>query len=251
MSGTMSAYRGSLDAYYQIEQSDGSFGPVKPAGNLVDFSIIPESEELEVISTANADYGQAADSMIDAKPTKVQYSCNRFDRDGLGVVFMGSVTARTAVSSTVTAEAHTVSMGDMIKLDNEGVSSVVVQDATDTTTYDLGDDYEITDAALGIIKVLEDGDISDADVLHISYTVDEETGYEIAGGTDSSKVIKIWGRGVNRFNNKECLVLIPRMPIKPGGNFSLVGTDAATIQYDGTINVPSDGSAPYTIIVED
>lgn len=251
MSKTVSGYRGSLDAYYQIMNSDGTFGPVKPAGNLVDFSIEPASEELEIIDTGNANYGQAADSMIDAKPTKVAYSVNRFNTDGLGLAFMGPVTKRDAASASVTDEEHTASIGDMIKLDALDVSAVVVKNQAADTTYVLDTDYTIVDAGLGIIKPVDGGGIVDDAVLKISYTKDAETGSIIAGGTDSSKIIKLWGRGVNRFNNKRVLVMIPRLPIKPGGNFSLVGTDAATVAYDGTINVPTDGSAPYSIIVED
>lgn len=251
MSKAVSAYRGSLDAYYRIINSDGSYGPAKPTGNLVDFSIVPNAEELEVISTQNATYGQAADSMVDAQPTTVSFTVNRFNADGLGLAFMGPVSSRTGASSDITAEEHTVSMGDMIKLNNLDVSAVVVKDETDTTTYVLDTDYTIVDAALGLIEPVDGGDISDADVLHIDYTVDAESGYLIDGGTDSSKYIHLFGRGINRFDNKRTLVDIPRLSIRPGGNFSLVGTDAATVQFDGTINVPSDDSSPYTIIVEE
>lgn len=250
MAKIMSAFRGSLDLYYQVENSDGSFGPLHPAGNVTNFDIVPEAEELEVISTSNASYGQAADSMIDAKPTKFSFTVNRFDIDSWAMAFMGEMVARDAVAAPVAAEAHTVSYGDLIKLANLDVSLVVVKDVTDAVTYDLTDDYLIIDAALGIIQVVETGAISDGDVLHIAYTKGAESGWLLSGGTKSSKFIKVFGRGVNRFNNKRSIVTIPRGSVKPGGNFSLVGTDAASIQFDGTINVPTDGSAPFTIVAE-
>ncbi len=250
MSKTMSAFRGSLDLYYQVENSDGSFGPAHSAGNVTNFDITPDAEELEVVSTGNADYGQAADSMIDAKPTKFSFTVNRFNLDNWAMAFMGDYAARTAAQGSVVDEAHTVSMGDMIKLAGLDVSAVVVKDATGVTTYDLTDDYLIVDAALGIIKPVEGGAISDGDVLHISYNTAAETGFLLSGGTKSSKFIKLFGRGVNRFNNKRSIVSIPRGSVKPGGNFSMVGTDAASIQFDGTINVPTDGSAPFTIVTD-
>lgn len=250
MSKTMSAFRGSLDLYYQVENADGSFGPLHPAGNVTNFDIVPEAEELEVIDTGNSYYGQSADSMIDAKPTKSSFSVNRFNLDNWAMAFMGDYAARTAVETSVADEEQTASLGDMIKLAGLDVSAIVVKDETDTTTYVLNTDYEIVDAALGIIKPVVDGSIGDGDVLHISYTKAAETGWLLSGGTKSSKFIKLFGRGINRFNNKRSIVTIPRASVKPGGNFSLVGTDAASIQFDLTINVPTDGSAPFTIVAD-
>lgn len=251
MSKTMSAFRGSLDLYYQVENSDGTFGPVHSAGNVTNFDITPDAEELEVVSTGNSDYGQAADSMIDAKPTKFSFAVNRFNIDNWAMAFMGDYAARSEASANISGEAQTVSMGDMIKLEGLDVSAVVVKDETDVTTYTLTDDYLIVDAALGIIKPVDGGAISDGDVLHISYTTALETGFLLSGGTQSSKFIKMFGRGINRFNNKRAIVTIPRGSVKPGGNFSMVGTDAASIQFDGTINVPTDGGTPFTIITDD
>ena len=250
MSKTMSAYRGSLDLYYQVEDSNGDFGQIFSAGNVTDFEIIPEAEELEVISTGNSDYGQAADSMIDAKPTKASFSINRMNIDNWAVAFMGAIAARSATSSPVADEEVTAIAGGISKLANLDVSSVVVKDETDTTTYVLDTDYEIVDAALGLIKTLSTGSIGDGDTLHVSYTKDAETGFDLSGGTASSKFLRVWGRGINRFNNKRCLVKIPRASVRPGGNFSLVGTDPASTQFDMTINVPTDGSAPFTIITD-
>ena len=249
MSKQMNAFRGSLDLYYQVENSDGSFGPLHSAGNVTNFDITPDSEILEVISTGNADYGQAADSMVDAKPTKFSFSVNRFNIDNWAMAFMGDYAARSAASAPVVDEAHTVSMGDMIKLAGLDVSAVVVKDETGVTTYVLNTDYQIVDAALGIIKPIG-STIETGDVLHISYTKGAETGFLLSGGTKSSYFLKLVGRGVNRFNNKRSIVTIPRGSVKPGGNFSMVSTEAGSIQFDGTINVPTDGSAPFTIVTD-
>ncbi|SDP69722.1 phage tail tube protein [Desulforhopalus singaporensis] len=253
MSKQMQGYRGSLDLYYQVEDSNGNFGEVFPAGNVTDFQIIPDAEELEIISTGNADYGQAADTMIDAKPTKCSFSVNRFNIDTLANAFMGSYAARTASAGTVDAgdpEDVTAYSDGISRLNHIDISNLVIKDETDTTTYVLDTDYEIVDAKLGLIKVLSTGSISGGDTLHASYSYAAESGYLLSGGTSSSRFLKMWGRGVNRFNNKESRVEIPRGSIKPNGNFSMVGNEAATVGFDVTINVPTDGSAPFTIITD-
>ncbi len=251
MSKSMSAFRGSLDLFYQVEASDGSFGPTFAAGNVTDFSISPDAEELEIIDTGNANYGQAADAMIDAKPTKFSFGVNRFNIDNWDVAFMGSHAARSAAQANVTDEAVVVTLGEMSKLAGLDISAVVIQDDSDTTTYVLDTDYEVIDAALGIIKWLSAGSIGDGDTVHIDYTTAAETGYLLSGGTESSKFLKVWGRGINRFNNKRSIINIPRASVKSSGAFSFVGTDAAAMQFDGTANIPADGGATFTIITDE
>lgn len=250
MSKTISAYRGSLDGYFQIEASDGSFGEVFPAGNLSDFAITPNASELEVLSTQNADYGQAADTMTDAESTAITFTANRFNVDNMRIANMATLTERTAIEASITGEEVTAVLGGIFKTAGLDISSVVVTDSTSTTTYVLNDDYEIVDAELGLIKVLADGDIADGESLLVNYTKAAETGYLISGGKSPSTYIRFWGRGINRFNNKRTLIKIGRGSVRPDGSFSYVGSDAAEQGFAVTATIPTDGSAPYEIITE-
>ena len=246
MSKTISGFRGSLDLYYQVEDSDGNFGEVFDAGNVTDFNITPEAEELEIIDTGNANYGQAADTMIDAKPTKFSYSVNRFNIDNWDIAFMGDHVSRSAALADIAAELVAAKKDSIFKLAGLDVSAVVIKDDTDTTTFDLATDYEIVDAELGLIKWLA----TDAS-LHVAYTTAAESGFLLSGGTKTSKFLKLFGRGINRFTNKRCIVNIHRGSVKAGGSFSFVGTDAASMQFDGTANVPADGGATFTIVTDE
>jgi hypothetical protein len=252
MSKQMQAFRGSLDLYYQVEQSDGSFGPVYPAGNVTNFELVPDAEEVEVISTGNADFGQALDSMIEAKPTKGNFTVNRFNIDSWALAFMGEVAARTGTEAEITDEVVAAVPGEIFKLANLDISELALTNTEGTVTYDVDDDYEIVDAALGLVKVktaAEGGAIVEGDI-HADYTAAAPTGWLLNAGTKSSKFIKLWGRGINRFNNKRSIVQVPRASVKPSGGFSIVGTDPASIQMDLTCNVPTDGSPVFTVVAE-
>ncbi len=252
MSKQMQGFRGSIDAYFQVEQSDGSFGPVYPAGNLTNFELTPDAEEMEIISTGNDDYGQALDSMIEAKPTKGSFGVNRFNIDLLALAFMGDVAARSGTETTVTDEVVAAVPGEIFKLANIDVSALVLTNTAGTTTYDVEDDYEIVDAALGLVKVVaaaDGGTIAEGDI-HADYTAAAPTGWLLNGGTKSSKFIKLIGRGINRFNNKRSIITVPRASIKSAGGFSFVGTEAASISFDLTCNVPTDGSPVFTVVAQ-
>ncbi|BDD88703.1 hypothetical protein [Desulfofustis limnaeus] len=252
MSKQMQGFRGSLDLYYQVEQADGSFGPVYPAGNVTGFELVPDAEEMEIISTGNADYGQALDSMIEAKPTKGNFTVNRFNIDSWALAFMGEVEARTGTITEVTNEEVAAVPGEIFKLAHLDVSELVLTNVAGDVTYDVGDDYEIVDAALGLVRVktaAEGGTIA-AGTIHADYDAAAPSGWLLKAGTKSSKFIKLWGRGINRFNNKRSIVQVPRASVKPSGGFSIVGTDPASIQMDLTCNVPTDGSPVFTVVAE-
>lgn len=252
MSKTVSAYRGSLDLYYQMYDSSGNKLPaVYPGGNMTEFSITPDAEETEVISTGNSDYGQAADSMTDQKPTKVSWSTNRFNSMLWAVAFMGQMIARTGSETTVTDEAVTVSKGEMFRVDALDISAVTITDDSGTTTYVEGTDFTVVDAALGLFKHIEDGGIADGDEVLIDYTKGAESGYTIKGGIDSSKFIYVFGRGVNRFNNKRSIVEIGKISVTPSGSFSFVSTDPASMTMEGTVIAPGDGTEGYRIHVDE
>ncbi len=251
MSKQIRAYRGSLDGYYQVEQDDGSFGPVYSAGNLIDFSINPEVDSLDVISTRNADYGQAADSMADPKPTKIPFSVNRFNIDHWAMAFMGEISKRTASQKTITDEVVHARVGEMAKLANLDISSLVLNHTSGSPTYTAGADYEIVDAELAIIRFPSTSSIPDDTDIHADYTAAAESGYLLEGGRKTSRFIKFWGRGLNRFNNKRCIIHVGRAAVVSSGAFSFVGTDAAEMGMEMTANVPADGSAAYTIITDE
>lgn len=79
--------------------------------------------------------------------------------------------AETGVVQTVTDEAVVADLGTWVDLAGEHVdpSSVVVQDATDTTTYVLGTDYAV-DYFEGRLMALTGGAIGDGATLHVDYT---------------------------------------------------------------------------------
>lgn len=247
MGSEMRGYRGSLDAYFQLYDENDELGAAFAVGNLTEFNLTPDSEEVEVISTGNADFGQAADSMTDPKPTKCQFTCNRHSRHTLALNFMGSVSARSAVQATVTDESVNVEVGELFKVLGLDISAVTVTSDDGNTTYVLDTDYEIVDAALGLMRVIDGGSIAAGSVL-VDYTKAAETGYLLEGGVDSSKFVKIFGRGVNRFNSKRTIVEIARGSIRPSQAFGMVGSDPATAGYEVTITTPDDGSAPFKVI---
>ncbi len=115
------------------------------------------------------------------------FSIDEFSAENLNLIMFGSgVTAAnqssgSAVSEVVNAPAI---LDRSVFLAFTNVSSVVVKDVTDTTTYVEGTDYEIVNATTGELKILSGGSISVSDELHISYDYAARNRSKIVPGKD-------------------------------------------------------------------
>jgi hypothetical protein len=85
-------------------------------------------------------------------------------------------------ASTVSDEAVTTYHDKWVDLSKSGLSSVVVQDVTDSTTYTVDVDY-VLDVKKGMIKVLSTGSILDTAVLHVDFSYSTKTITKIFGAT--------------------------------------------------------------------
>jgi hypothetical protein len=126
------------------------------------------------------------------------------------------------------------------------VSAVVVQDVTDTTTYVEGTDFEL-DLALGRIKILATGSISDDDVLHIDYTPAAETRQQlVANSTPVKGAMRVIADNPEG-SNKD--YYFPSVNLKPTGEMPVIGAEDswATIGFDIGIN-KKDANTPALYI---
>ncbi|KJU85427.1 secreted protein [Candidatus Magnetobacterium bavaricum] len=85
---------------------------------------------------------------------------------------MGAAATTTSqASGTLTAASVTALLDRWVSVGKRELSSVVVKDATDTTTYTEGTDYEV-DSKAGMLYCKGTGAIVDLATLHVSATYD-------------------------------------------------------------------------------
>ncbi len=238
----ISAYRGSLNMYFQVEldSATATFGPAMLLGNLTSFELTPSAETVDVISTLNEDYGQAADSMVEPSSTTVSATANRFNLSTEALAMLGDIEVLSTEAKTVTDESlGTVKAGDIVRLAGLGVSDLVLSSAGSPVDEER---YRLVEPTLGLVKILDAGDYT------ASYTVGAQNGTRLTGGTNSAKFVRLLGRGVNRYNSKETIIKISRSSVAPSGGFSLVGTDNSEIGLDFVLLTPADGSPAFEMI---
>jgi hypothetical protein len=159
------------------------------------------------------------------------------------VVATATATALADVTVTLLDTAYPIGL--------KHVSNVVVQDATDTTTYVLGTDYTL-DATTGMITALSTGAITALDVLHI---VADNAGYrdiQLEGFMESKLEGKLRFVGASA-TGINYTYTFHRVSLLASGDYGLKSTDEfAKLSFEGSMLsseniVASDESALFLI----
>lgn len=252
MLDTSFSFLGSGDLYIDKLTSAGVAQGYQLVGNATSFQLSVEAEEKKQTGNKRDTYGQTIASNAKISATKISITLNQYDVPTMAAALMGDTVAMTASSGSVTAgspEDVDAISDRWVELANYGggVSSVVVKDETDTTTYVADTDYEVN-TRLGMIKALSTGSISDGDTLHVAYDYAAEAGYKITGATESSVLLKLRldGYNVNSGNNVQVTVweahVIPSTPI------DFLSEDYGEITLEGEMITPTGYSWPFEII---
>lgn len=241
----MSGFLGSGRIYVDRSVA-GVYQGLKYIGNATKFEIKENSDKKERVSKDRTNYGSALNTVFVKKPAEVNITLDDLDTDNLGLVFLGTTSAVTVTGSTVSDEAVTAYQGKIIKLAKRKVSAVVVKHTSGTPTYVLNTDYEITDAELGLIKIIG-STITDAQALKISYTYGSMTSSKVAGGTNSNIIVKILFDGVNQADLSKAVVNVFQAVLSPTSGVDFLADDFTKLELAGIANVPSGGTSAYEV----
>lgn len=221
----------------------GEYGPI----NATAFSItLPEATTKIRKSSMRDSFGAALDSVVLASGSgKLKIESDDADPDMLAMALLGTVGDASAAGGSISGEVVVAAHDLWRRLAHPGVSSVVVKDVTDTTTYTNGTDY-VYDAATGRVKALSSGTIGDGDTLHISYSYAALTSTQILAAQSNEVRCAVSLTGTNLANQKKVEVYIPEAALIPSGDINLVGEDFIKYSLSGDIVLRDGESAPFT-----
>ena len=137
-----------------------------------------------------------------------------------------------------------------------GTPGILVQDATDTTTYVAGTDYEIditlSDDKIGRIRIIETGSITAAEVLHVTYQYDALSWTQISAFANTQVVGKLRFVSDNPAGLQQELE-VWSVSLVPAGDTALIGDDWSTLGFTGEIlkDETNHPLSPYMNIIMD
>lgn len=197
-----------------VDATGAKTGNFMPVGNAVPMSLKNSGDQIEVKSRLRSSANQVRASKPGEVDSTGSITLKDFNAFNLAWALSGEAVALSVTGSSVTDEAVTaVAAGKYAELAQEDVSSVAVQDVTDTTTYVEGTDY-VLNASLGLISILSGGSISESDVLHIDYTYASQSGYQVNIGTEQQILVALKADVLNEFTgeawkvNLDCVRLV-------------------------------------------
>ena len=206
-----------------IGLGDGS-DALREIGNTsnLEFAITEETKELLEFQSAG---GGKANELRRITGVEANFTLHDMIAENIALAVRG--VASTVAASSVVDEVGVAYKGGLLRTEFQGISSVVVQDVTDTTTYTEGTDYEVRNAG---IFILESGIlIVDEDVLHIDYD------YVAVEKVEALKVSALEFRvvfdGLNEAQaGKAVVVDIFRMKFGPAAALALISDDFAALE---------------------
>jgi hypothetical protein len=137
-------------------------------------------------------------------------------------------------SGTGAAEVNSSTGGSQ----NTSTPAILVQDATDTTTYVAGTDYEVditlSDDTIGRIRIIETGAITTLEVLHVTYQYDAITYTNISMFANTQVVGKLRFVSDNPAGDNQELE-IWSASLTPSGDTAMIGDDWSTLGFVGEI----------------
>lgn len=221
----------------------GERGPL----NALKFAItLPKSETVTRKSYLRDSFGSTLSTVVLASGSgTVSIELGDADPDVLAYALLGTVGDVNANSGTATSEAVTAAHDLYRKLAHRAVSSVVVKDSTDTTTYVNLVDYTV-DATSGMVKALSSGSIVDGATLHVSYSYAALSSRQILAAQSNEVRAHLRLDGTNLVNQKKMALVIPEAALIPKGDISLIGDKMMTYTLEGELVLRTGESAPFT-----
>ena len=242
------AYSGTGTVYMRPVDSAGvPTGNFLPVGDAYPLSCQVQTDQVKVKSRRVETAGQIIASKNEITDTSGNLTLHEWNAANLAWALAGGYTARTASSGTVAAEAVTAgAVGEYVELAHPDVSSVVVKDVSDVTTYVEGTDYSV-DAKLGMITILDGGSITAADVLHIDYSYAAEAGYRVEIGTDAQIRVEIKAHLYNEFADKHLKIELDSVVLAASSEINFIseaGSEGEQLQFSMTLETVSGNTSP-------
>lgn len=211
---------------------------------------------LSLLSKGHEDYGQSIGSVSIGQEPTFRMTLRDANKDAIRLLFLGTESAFTQAATAITDESVTAFAGQLIRVANRNISTVVISSDPAATTYVDGTDYNVLNERLGIIEVIAGSDLetdiaaADQDVglpLLVDYARVATTGWEIRGATQPS--LRAWllfdGKNLESGQYVECEIW--EVVLTPDAGFDFLADNWNEVPLTGTMVTPTGQTEPFKV----
>jgi hypothetical protein len=242
-------FLGAGDLYLAIQVS-GVFPEYVGPFECRKLEVKPNVTVKEMTSKGKTTYGQVIETVAVQQPADLTVELSEVAKDTLTIALLGTTSAITQASGSVTDEAITAKLGKWIVLSKAQVSGIVVTNSAATVTYVNGVDY-IVNAEMGWVKALTGGAITESQSLKVDFSHAAITGTLIKGSTQAQIRARFLLDGVNFADDTPCIVTIHEAVIAADSAFDFLADDFNAVSLPGRMKTPTGFTEPYTVALRD
>jgi len=232
------------DLYFDFLSAAGVSTGFELVGNATKLVPKVETETIDAKLNGKLTLGQTGKSYTRISDATISFSMNIYDPKIVAAYFMGSAVDITAASGAYTATITGI-LDKWVDLGHLDLTTCTVKDATDTTTYVAGTDYEVN-TGLGMIKVISAA--IDGDELHISGNKAAQSGVKITGATSPIINVGLYLDGRNYVEGTDVKLRVWQAQIRAEGDFDLLAQGGfPELSFAGKMLTPAGKTSPFEL----
>ncbi|SHO52847.1 phage tail tube protein [Desulfopila aestuarii] len=216
-------------------------------GEAYPLTVTIKKEVVTILGRTCLTNGKVIDSKEKPAETGGSLTLLNYTADNVAKALDGMVSTRSVSQTTLTAEPVTLGkFREYAEIGVEDLSSVVVKDVTDTTTYTANVDYSLN-AVLGLIAPLEGGAIAEDAVVHVTAAGAANTDSRVTIGSGSSAKYALKGNLVDDFSGDSGKFFLRKVRVVSKADvvvLSAPDTEREALQFDLIPELPT-GQTDY------
>lgn len=225
MARTDYTYIGVGKVYFREK---GAAKPLIEMGNVTKLNLGVEEDVIEQKDYTSGG-GGTLNEVRRVKGVNASMTLTELRPENVALLLFG--TASAANAGSVTAEAVVAYVGGLSRLAHVNPTSVVVKNEAGSTTYDLGDDYEVRTAG---IFIPAGSAIQGGDTIKVDYSYGAED--VIQALTQSAKDYEMAFDGVNEAQSgKPFVVDLHRVKFGAAKSLDLIGDNFGSFEITGKV----------------
>ena len=209
------------------------------------FEITTPADKLQKISKSRESFGQAKNTYFVPKPTEFAITFDELNGDIFAAMLSGVAVALDDDAATLTNIPVTVVPGAWVEIpdgENLDPATVVIKDATNTTTY-TEDKYEVN-PRLGLIYVPVGGTIAAGPVSVTASKLAFE-GTEIQGAQRYAHIMRYKLDGQNLLDRRDMQLFAPRAVVSSNTAQDWLNGQLASVALTGNLEVTGGYASPF------
>ncbi len=236
------AYSGTGTVFMRPVDSAGQpTGDFKPVGDAYPLSCQVTTEQLKKKSRRVETAGQIIAAKNEITDTTGSLTLHEWNAANLAYGLSGTAVALTDTSGSASAEAVTApAAGEYKALAHRDVSNVVITGSVEGTDFNV-------DATLGLLTIIDGGNLSADDSLSVDYDYAAKSGYQVDIGSNAQIRVQVLAHLYSEFADKHFVMELDSVVLGTSSDINFISEEGSTgelLEFSMTLETLEGQTSP-------